>query len=87
MKSDAIFVSIVHKYYNHALLLDMVKQGKLFGYGFEDDKPGLFNNYEGNIWAVPAYAWCTDGSLAKSMDLFVEAIVNASNQSFPNRVN
>lgn len=87
MKSDAIFVSIVHKYYNHTLLLDMVKQNMLFGYGFEDEKPGLFKNYEGNIWAVPAYAWCTDGSLAKSMDLFVEAIVNASKQSFPNRVN
>jgi len=87
MKSDAIFVSIVHKYYNHDLLLKMVEDGELFGYGFEDEKPSQFSSYKGNIWGVPAYAWCTEGSLTKSMDLFVEAIVEASKDSFPNKVN
>jgi lactate dehydrogenase-like 2-hydroxyacid dehydrogenase len=87
MKQSAIFVSIVHKYYNHALILELVAEYKLFGYGFEDEKTGEFNNYQGNIWAMPAYAWCTIGSLNKSMDLFVEAIINASNFKYPNRVN
>lgn len=86
MKTNAMLVSIVHKYYNHDLVLDLVKQDKLFGYGFEAD-PQSFGSYQGNVWAAPAYAWCTDGSMRKAMDLFVDAIVLASQGKYPNRVN
>ena len=87
MKPTSMFVSIVHKYYNHALLLKRVEEGSLSGYGFEDEKPGMFHTYRGNIWAVPAYAWCTSGSLRRAMDLFVQTIADAASGRFPNQVN
>lgn len=86
MKKDALFVAIVHKVYNKALLLERVANAELGGYGFEAD-PASFQNYKGNVWAAPAYAWCTDGSLRNSMDLFVKAIADAAKNNFPNRVN
>ncbi len=87
MGHDTLFVSVVHKYYNHELLLKRVEDKALFGYGFEDEKPCNFLNYNGNVWASPAYAWCTSGSLRGAMDLFVSAIIDASHERFPNRVN
>lgn len=86
MKSKAIFVSIVHQYNNHPFILKMIKDNQLFGYGFEAD-PAVFNSYEGNIWAAPEYAWCTDGSMRNSMDLSVEAIINAAQGRYPTQVN
>ena len=86
IRPTAMLVSIVHKYYNHDLVLELVKQNKLFGYGFEAE-PKSFSNYQGNVWAAPAYAWCTDGSMRKAMDLFVEAIIFASQGKYPNRIN
>ena len=86
MKPSAIMASIVHKYYNHDLVLDLVRSGALYGYGFEAD-PSSFDKYEGNVWAGPAYAWCTKGSMEKAMDLFVEAIINAATRQYPTRVN
>lgn len=86
MKPDAMFISVVHKYYNHDLILKRVEEEKLLGYAFEAD-PATFSNYTGNIWAVPAYAWCTDGSMRKSMDLFVHSIADAVKGIYSNRVN
>lgn len=86
MKSTASFISIVHKYYNHDLLLQRVADGALFGYAFEAD-PATFGSHKGNVWAAPAYAWCTDGSMRASMDMFVQCIVDAVKGSYPNSVN
>lgn len=86
MKPSSLMVSIVHKSYNHDLVIERVKSGHLYGYGFEAD-PSSFEKYDGNIWAAPAYAWCTKGSMEKSMDLFVDAIINAVSQKYPTRVN
>lgn len=86
MKPSAIFVSTIHLIYNHKLLLDMVKDGRLYGYGFEDDGPH-FLNYKGNIWASPQLAWATDGSMQKNGELWTEAIVQATRGEFPTRIN
>lgn len=86
MKSSAIFVSIVHELFNQDLLLEMIKSSKLFGFGFEAE-PKTFNNFEGNVWAAPAYGWTTDGSMHNSMVKWVENMMNASKNSFPNKVN
>ena len=87
MKPSAIFVSIIHpEVYNHQLLLDMVKDGRLYGYGFENDKPD-FLNYVGNIWAGPKIAWATDGSMHKNGELWTEAILAAIKGQFPTKVN
>lgn len=86
MKRSAILVSIVHGLFNESLVLDMVRRGDLFGYGFEA-KPSTFGEYSGNVWAAPAYAWVTDGSMRNSMSAWVENMVLAAKGEFPNRVN
>ncbi|HUA13460.1 MAG TPA: NAD(P)-dependent oxidoreductase [Candidatus Sulfotelmatobacter sp.] len=86
MKSSAIFISIVHDLFNLELILEMVKSGKLFGFGFESE-PKSFNKYDGNVWAAPSYAWTTDSSMHNSMTKWIENMVNASKGDFPNRIN
>ncbi|HMS49909.1 MAG TPA: NAD(P)-dependent oxidoreductase [Candidatus Saccharibacteria bacterium] len=86
MKKSAILVSIVHEMFSQELVLDMVKRNKLFGFGFEAE-PKTFGNYEGNVWAAPAYGWVTDGSMKNSMVAWIENIINASKGNFPNKVN
>lgn len=86
MRPSAILVTIVHGLFDEQIALDMVKDGKLFGFGFET-KAGEFGKYDGNVWAAPEYAWTTDGSMNNSMVKWVENMVNATQDSFPNRVN
>ncbi|MFZ1483726.1 MAG: NAD(P)-dependent oxidoreductase [Candidatus Saccharimonadales bacterium] len=86
MKSTAIFMTITDTLYNQELMLDMVKTGKLYGYGFEDEK-NPFGTYAGNVWNGPALGWCTDESMSKNAQLWVESIVSATKSEFPTRVN
>lgn len=86
MKSSAILISIVHDLFNEQIVLDLVKDGKLFGFGFEA-APKEFNKYEGNIWAAPAYAWVTDGSMNNSMERWVDNMIGAKEGRFPNQIN
>jgi glycerate dehydrogenase len=85
LKPTSIVVDIV-ELKNKEQIIDLVKQGKIFGYGFEA-KPKQFNEYEGNVWAVPAYAWVTDGSMNNSMTKWVDNIIEATNGNYPNKVN
>lgn len=86
MKTSAMFISVVHELFDEKLVLEMVKSGKLFGFGFEAS-PASFNAYEGNVWAAPAYAWVTDGSMNNSMTKWVDNMVDAASGRFPNKVN
>lgn len=86
VKPSAIIVDIVELDEVRATILDMVKAGELFGYGFEA-KPAAFSEYEGNVWAAPAYAWVTFESMYNGEMKLVENIVNAVKNDFPNRVN
>lgn len=86
MKKSAIFVSVIHNVYNHELLLQMTKEGDLYGYGFEDPKVRIAD-FEGNVWAGPELAWCTEDSMRKNAEQWVEAIINASKGEFPTKVN
>jgi hypothetical protein len=67
--------------------LNLVKEEKLYGYAFEEDKGGKFNEYEGNVWAGPALGWCTDDSFRRNAEQWVEGIVNAAKGVYTNRVN
>lgn len=88
MKKTAIFVSTVH-HYKHDLLLKMVKEGNLYGYGFELElsKFKEFDSYEGNVWAGPALGWATTDSIKKNQEQWTESIVNASKGKYPTKVN
>jgi phosphoglycerate dehydrogenase-like enzyme len=85
LKSSAIIIDIV-ELKNSERIIELVKEGKIFGYGFEA-KPSSFDKYEGNVWAAPAYAWVTDGSMNNVMTKWVENMINAANGKFPNKVN
>lgn len=85
LKPSAIVIDII-ELENKDKVIELVKNGKIFGYGFEA-KPNTFDKYEGNIWAAPAYAWVTDGSMNNVMTKWVENMVNAANGKFPNKVN
>lgn len=86
MKPSTLFVSVTHGMFDEKLVLGMVGDGTLFGYGFEAD-PGQFSSYSGNVWAAPAYAWATDGSMHNSMERWVENMIAAASGRYPNRVN
>lgn len=86
LKPSASFVSIVHKIYNHDLLLRLVSEGRLYGYAFEEDN-GSPLQYEGNVLALPAIAWATEESMRKNGKLWTEAIVNAVQGDYPMKVN
>jgi phosphoglycerate dehydrogenase-like enzyme len=87
MKKTAIFVSTIHNIYNHDLVLQMVKEEKIFGYGFEEDGGGKFTTYDGNVWGGPSLAWCTQDSMRKNSEQWVEAIIMASQGKFDNQIN
>jgi phosphoglycerate dehydrogenase-like enzyme len=86
LKKTAIFVSIVHRIYNHELLVEMVNKGILFGYGFESGTP-VFDKYHGNIWAGPELAWCTIDSFKRNANVWIEQILKAFEGNYPNKVN
>lgn len=86
MKKSAIFVSIVHHVYNHDLLLELAKNGDIFGYGFETSKPE-FGNYPGNVWAGPELAWCTEDSMRKNAEQWLAGIIQAVKGEYNNQVN
>lgn len=86
MKRSAIFVSIVHKIYNHDLILEMVQNNQLYGYAFETEKENM-TKFIGNVWAGPELAWCTDESLKRNAEQWTESIINAANGKYPTRIN
>ncbi|MBU1117736.1 hypothetical protein KKD37_02110 [Patescibacteria group bacterium] len=86
MKNTAIFVSIVHKIYNHDLLLQLVKENKIYGYAFETPNKEMLN-HEGNVWAGPEQAWNTKESLNRNIKIWQENIIKATQNNFEFRVN
>ena len=85
LKSSAIIIDII-ELKNKDKVIELVKEGKIFGFGFEA-KPNSFDNYEGNVWAAPAYAWVTDGSMNNMMTKWVENMIDAASDRFPNKIN
>jgi phosphoglycerate dehydrogenase-like enzyme len=86
LSSSSIFISIVHKVYNHELLLNLAQEGKIYGYGFEE-KDGDLNNYNGNVLALPSMAWATDESMKLNGRMWTESIVSASSGVYETKVN
>lgn len=86
LKSSSILIAIEHHLFDSQVVLDMVKDGKLSGFGFEAE-PASFNKYDGNVWAAPAYAWATDQTMANAMDKWIENMIQVVSGKFPNKVN
>ena len=86
IKPSAVFMNVIHPM-NHELLLEMVKSGKLYGYGYEEEGKLQFGYHEGNVWNGPALGWCTEESMTKNAQQWVESIVKAAAAEFPTQVN
>ena len=87
MKPNAVFVNIAHTdLYNHDLLLKQAAEGKIGGYAFEDEKDPM-GTHAGNVWNGPALGWCTDESMRKNAQQWVETITVAAKGEYPTQVN
>lgn len=86
IKPSAILVDETHDLFDREEALKMVKDGQLYGFGFEAG-PEDFMKYDGNVWAAPAYGWATDSSMQSSVRMQIENMIAASKGEFPNRVN
>ena len=86
VKPNAIFMNVIHPL-NHQRLLEMVKTNKLYGYGYEEEGKLSFGSHEGNVWNGPALGWCTDESMSKNAQQWVESIVKAVAGEYPTQVN
>ena len=86
MKRSAIFVGVAHGSYNHEVLLEMAKQGQIYGYAFEEEN-GNPLGLEGNVFALPSIAWATDGSMKANGEMWTASIIAAAKGDYPTRVN
>lgn len=86
LKPSCIFIAIEHHLFDTKVVLEMVKDSKLFGFGFETE-PASFDKYDGNVWAAPAYAWATDQTMANAMDKWIDNMIQTVSGKFPNKVN
>ena len=86
IKPSAIIIDDAHGLIDKQLLINKVQGDTLFGYGFEGE-PDVFNKYEGNIWAAPAYGWATDHSMYLSTEKWIENMISAADNKFPHRIN
>lgn len=86
IKKEGVFVSIVHKIYNHKLLLDLAKSNSIYGYAFESWKEKI-TDFEWNIRAWPELWRCTEESLIRNADQRKNAIINSAKWSYINQIN
>lgn len=86
MKNTAIFVSVVHDVYDHELVLELAANQEIYWYAFETSKKKMCD-FEGNVWAWPELAWCTNESLKRNANQRTQAIVRAAWGEFHNQVN
>ncbi len=74
LKNTAILLSVGGaNLFNHNLVVEMMKNNKLFGYGLEIENKGVFD-FEGNTMVTSEYAWFTKESQEARIKLWVENI-------------
>lgn len=86
MKKTVIFVSIVHKVYNHELLLELVKSNMIYGYAFESWKEKIAD-FQGNVRAWPELWRCTQESFERNAQQRSDAIIWATKGVYTNQIN
>jgi lactate dehydrogenase-like 2-hydroxyacid dehydrogenase len=86
MRPSTIFVSTTHQIYDHDLMIKMVQEGQLYGYGYEKDN-GNPKDIAGNIYCLPAIAWATEESLEANVLMWTDSIISAEQGEYPNQIN
>lgn len=87
MKQNAIFVSVVHKIYNHNLLVELVKSGKIFGYANEESEDGTMLELSSNIWTGLPIIWYTKESIQRNHEVILGNIKDFLKGELGKRVN
>ena len=85
MKKSCIFISIAHKVFNEQLIVKMVQEDQLYGYGTEEDN-GNPTTIKGNILILPAVAWATNESMSKNGEMWAASILKAKDGVFLSKV-
>lgn len=85
LQVSSYFISIVHHYYNHQKIIEMVTNNLLAGYAFEDDETQI-KDYKGNIFVSPHYAWLTNESLQNNEARLLANIKSVLNGDFSKQV-
>lgn len=84
MKPGVIFIEITENFlYNHKLLLDMAKTGRIYGYGFEELHPKA---YEGNVLAIPPVAYYTKEAMDRNTAQWLDCIASVKSGEVKNRL-
>lgn len=74
LKNTAILLSVGGmNLFNHNLVIDMMRDDKLFGYGLEIENKGVFD-FVGNTMVTSEYAWFTKESQEARIKLWVENV-------------
>ena len=85
MKSRAIFIDVAgNLIYNQRLLLDMVKDCRIYGYGFEELYP---KKYEGNVLAIPPVAYYTKEAMDRNTAQWLDCIISVKSDRIKNGLN
>ena len=75
MKPNTIFCEITGNFlYNHAFVLELAKNNKIGGYGFEKAETG----HTGNILALPPLAYYTVEAMQRNTDQWLECVLGIS---------
>lgn len=84
IQKKALFVSITHT--DHQKFIKLVEEWNLAWYACDDRIWELWD-FSWNILPGAELGWCTDECFRRNGEQWVEAIMNAKNWEFPNRVN
>ena len=74
---------------NNQTVFKQVNTGKIFGTGFEYEKDAeqFYNKVRGNILITPALAWYTRETALRNAEKWINNIINATKNLYPNRIN
>ena len=89
MQSHSILIGInrVKQLVDEKYVFERVKSGQLGGYVFEANDARPYQEYTGNVWAVPAIAWYTQNSLDNLVQLWVDNVIAVAEGKPQNLVN
>ncbi len=83
-REQSLFVSITH--IDHIKFVKLVEIWKLWGYAC-DDKIWKLEDFSWNVLPGAELGWCTDECFQRNGEQWIEAIMDAKDGKYPNRVN
>lgn len=86
MHRRASIISVIGLIFDHEKVLEMVCQGKIWGYAYEAGQ-GKLSQHCGNVWSGPEIGWVASESITRNRDLWIESMIRALKGIFLNKIN